>query len=75
MFFSGPDQDDGKEGLSLLFWWFSLPLSKKARKIRVKGGSLHDGFGGFGGSGISVENALPSSCWSYKIQDKKKRPS
>ena len=41
--------------------------------VEFKGGSLHDGFGGFdgfAGSGNSVESPLPSFCWSYKIQDK-----
>ena len=41
--------------------------------LSLREGSLHDGFGGFdgcGGSGDSVESTLPSSCWSYKIQDK-----
>ena len=38
--------------------------------VEFNGGSLHDGFDGFGGSGDSVESTLPSFCWFYKVQDK-----
>ena len=34
------------------------------RGVEFKGGSLHDGFGGFEGS----EEHLALLCWSYKIQ-------
>ena len=45
------------------------PPNRTLAMPEFKGGSLHDGFGGFddfGGSG----DTLPSFCWSYKIQDK-----
>ena len=37
--------------------------------MQFKGGSLHDGFGGFDGSGEHL-TGLPSLCLSYKIQDR-----
>ena len=38
------------------------------RGVEFKGGSLHDGFGGFDDFGGSGGHLLPSFCLSYKIQ-------
>ena len=43
-------------------------MPTKKRGVECKGGSLHDGFNGFGGSGDSVESTLPSFCLSHQIQ-------
>ena len=37
----------------------------RKRGVEFKGGSLHDGFGGFDGLAV-LESTLPSFCFSYK---------
>ena len=37
------------------FFWFGSG-SRKGGRVEFKGGSLHDGFGGFDGRGLSVEH-------------------
>ena len=54
----------GKSGPKLTLW---AAFSFLQRGVGFKGGSLHDGFGGFDGFGGSEEH-LALLCLSHKIQ-------
>ena len=69
LYFVGQIAEQFSEPFPSLSYPSTPSASKIIRMSRVefKGGSLHDGFGGYGDS---VESTLPPFCRSYKIQDK-----